>query len=94
MHKTVRVSHIVAYPIVFILFYEQSWQGLKFKVSVFSIFSRLGSFPQVSRWMKEWAILELHETLRVSHIVACPSVSFMSEVGKEECSNLRKMIVF
>ena len=44
--------------------------------------------------MKEWAILELHETIRMSHTVACPSVAFMSEVSKEECSNLRKMIIF
>ena len=27
MHKTIRVLHVVACPIVFILFYERGWQG-------------------------------------------------------------------
>ena len=30
--KIIRVSHVVAWTIVFILFYEQSWQGGVFKV--------------------------------------------------------------
>ena len=27
LHKMIRMSHFAAYPTVFILFYEQSWQG-------------------------------------------------------------------
>ena len=36
--------------------------------------SRLSPFPQVSRQLKEWLIFELHETMRVPYIVACPIV--------------------
>ena len=32
LHKIIRASYAVACPIVFILFYEQSWQGVMFKV--------------------------------------------------------------
>ena len=32
LHSYVRVSHVVACKIVFILFYEQSWQREVFKV--------------------------------------------------------------
>ena len=34
-------------------------------------------------------MLHLHETIRVSHLVACPIVFFvMGKVGREECSKL------
>ena len=32
LHKTIRVSQVVACQIVFILFYERGWQGGVFKV--------------------------------------------------------------
>ena len=32
LHKIIRVSHVVAYPIFFILLYEQGWQGEVFRV--------------------------------------------------------------
>ena len=32
LHKTIWVSHLVACLIIFILFYEESWQGGVFKV--------------------------------------------------------------
>ena len=32
LHKIIRVSHVVACPIVFLLCYERGWQGGKFKV--------------------------------------------------------------
>ena len=35
----------------------------------FSFFSRLGPFPQGFRQLEEWSILELHKTIRVSHVV-------------------------
>ena len=37
-----------------------------------SIFSRLDSFPQVFGQVKEWLMLDLHEIIRVPHVVACP----------------------
>ena len=39
-----------------------------------SIFSRLGPFSQVFGQVKEWDMLELHEMIRVSYLVACPMV--------------------
>ena len=44
------------------------------KWSFCSVFSRLGNFPQVFRQVKEWRLLELHEVIRVHHIVAFPIV--------------------
>ena len=41
-------------------------------IIVFSIFNHLCPFPQVFRQVKEWLILELHEIIRVLHVVACP----------------------
>ena len=32
LHKIIRVSYVVACPIVFILFYEQSWQRAVLKI--------------------------------------------------------------
>ena len=53
MHEMIRVLHVVAYPILSILFYGMNWQGRVFKVmkndNIFSIFSRFGHFPQVFR---------------------------------------------
>ena len=40
----------------------------------FSVFNRLGPFPQAFRQVKEWLRLELHKTIRGPHIVACPIV--------------------
>ena len=41
------------------------------KISFFSVFSHLGSFPQVFRQVKEWHILELHEMIRCSDVLNC-----------------------
>ena len=32
LHETIRVSHIVVFAMVFLLLYEQRWQGGVFKV--------------------------------------------------------------
>ena len=45
-----------------------------FKKSFFSVFIRLDHFPQVYKQLKEWLILQLDETMRMLHIVACPIV--------------------
>ena len=57
------------------------------KWSFFSVFSRLGRFHQVFRQVKKWPILELHETIRVSHAVACTIFFFLFiiKMGREEC---------
>ena len=70
--------HGVWCPIVFSLFYDRDGHGGVFKVMkndhFFSIFSRFGLFPQVFSQVNELPILELHETVRVQHLVACPIV--------------------
>ena len=40
----------------------------------FHIFSRFGHFPQVFEQVNEWLILELHEMIKVPHLVASPIV--------------------
>ena len=40
------------------------------------MFSRLGSFPQILEWVKEWPILELCEMIKVPHTVVCPMVFY------------------
>ena len=71
LHKTIRVLHIILCTIVFILFYDQDWEGRVFKVMknkyFFSIFWWLGYFPQVIGQVKEWLMLKLHKIIRVSH---------------------------
>ena len=52
LNKIIRVSHVVASPIVFILFYEWGWQGGVFiviKNVPFYYFNRLGLF--LSFWV-------------------------------------------
>ena len=39
--------------------------------SLFSIFCRLGRYPQVFGQVKEWLILGLREMIRMLHAVAC-----------------------
>ena len=67
---------MLAYLIVFILFYDRYWQGevLKLMKNVFRIFSRFGLFPQVFRQVKECLILQLHKMIRVLHAIACSIV--------------------
>ena len=55
------------------------------KGSIFSSFIRLGTFPQVFRQVKEWLILELHEVIRVLHVVACMmDFNLLCYQGKQE----------
>ena len=48
----------------------------------FSIISRLGLFRLVFGQVNEWPILELHEMIRVLHLVACP-VTFILFYGRD-----------
>ena len=70
--------HVVACPIVFLLFCGVRLAGRSVqdyvKSLVFSVFSRLGSFSQVSRQVKEWTVLKSHKTRRISHVIECPIV--------------------
>ena len=83
LHKIIRVSHVVACSIVFILFYEQSWQGEVFKVMkndhFFSAFRRLGPFPQDFGQLKGRVIFEQHK-IKYPHVVKCPIVLILFEV--------------
>ena len=55
------------------------------KWSIFSSFIRLGTSPQVFRQVKEWLILELHEVIRVLHVVACMmDFNLLCDQGKQE----------
>ena len=93
-----KMTHVVAYPILFIFVFDQSWQGLvlKFmkKKSFLGIFSRLGFFHSVFGQVRVWFISELHEMMKVSHIVAFPIVFLYFLIGMEDCWNLWKMILF
>ena len=44
------------------------------KNHIFSIFNRFGVFPQIFGQINEWPVLELHEMVRVPHLVACQIV--------------------
>ena len=35
LHKIIRVSHVIVFAVLFIFFYEQSWEGGVFKVQIF-----------------------------------------------------------
>ena len=53
LHETKRMSHVVTWPIAFILFSVWGGQVVVFKVmeNVFSIFSSLGTFPMfLGQW--------------------------------------------
>ena len=56
LRKIIRVSHVVAWTIVFILFYEQSWQGGVFKVMKtdhFLVFLTVWVlFPKILGWLR------------------------------------------
>ena len=51
LHKIIRLSCVVAWSLVFILFYERRWQGGALKVmkndTFFSFFSRRVLFPKI-----------------------------------------------
>ena len=47
------------------------------KMIVFSIFSRLGPFPQVFGHVQEWLMLILNKIIRAWHVVACPIFYFV-----------------
>ena len=100
LHNLMKLSHVVACPIVFILFYDQSWQGGVFKfmkIDYFSsVFSALGHFSQVFGKVKEWLILELHEMIRVLHAVACPMGFNLLYDRAQQGGELKlaKMIIF
>ena len=83
MHEIINMLDLVLCPTVFIFLFDEGQQG-KFiksykaqiykKLSFTGFFTRLGTFPQVFRHVKMWLILELHEIIRVSHLVTCPVV--------------------
>ena len=74
LHKIIKVSHAVACPFAFLLFYEPRWQGGVFKIMktyhFLSVFSHLGHFPIAQ--VKQWLILGLYEMIKVPHAVVCP----------------------
>lgn len=69
------MPHGAACAIIYILFYDRSWQGevlrLMKDLFFFSISSRFGQFPEIFGQVKEWFMLELHGMIIVPHVVAC-----------------------
>ena len=63
-YEMIRVLRIVAFPIVFILFYDD----------FLNIFVSFGLFPHVFWQVNEWPISKLHEIIRVLNAVACPII--------------------
>ena len=63
---------------------------------LFSIFSRLVPFPQVFGQVKEWLMLDLHEMIRLLHVVACPVVSILvsDRDGQARVFKVMRMIIF
>ena len=83
LQEMIRVLHVVAYPIAFISFYVQDWQGGVFKVMkndliiiiiviIIIIITRFSLLPQVFGQVSGQPILKLHEIIRMLHAVACP----------------------
>ena len=76
LYKIIRVLHVVAQPIVFILFCDLHWQGgvlkhMKNDHFFFCIFNRFGLFPQIFGPVNDWPMLEFHEMIKVIGAVAC-----------------------
>ena len=100
LHKIKRMSHVVAFPFAFILFYDRYLQEGVLKpvksCHIFSIFSSFCPFPQDFGQVNDWSLLEVHELtrvllwLRVQMFFFC----FMVGISREEYSKLWKMIIF
>ena len=74
LHETIRLPHIDASPIDFLLFYQQSCQGGVFKIMKndhFLVFLVVLAVSPSLYAGKEWPVLELHEAISVPHIVSC-----------------------
>ena len=84
-----KVSHLIACPMVFNLLCHLSRQTDMFKTykksSLLSIFRRLFPFLQVFGQIKGCLIIKLHKIIRLSHVAACPIafLCFTSEVSEE-----------
>ena len=63
LHKTIRLSHVVACPTVFILFYVRSCQGgvLKVVKNGFLVFLAVVPFSQDFGQVKVSLMLKLHK---------------------------------
>ena len=76
--KKKKVSHIVACPIVFILFDDQYWlRGVVrcMKMITLLVFlAGFGLFSQVFGQINDWPILKVIEIKIVLHVIACPIV--------------------
>ena len=98
--KFQEIIRAVAWPIAFFFLWTrlarrsvsvQSYENWSF----FCVFSRFCPFLQVFGQTNDWSILEVHEVIRVLHMVACANdFSFIVGIGREKCSKLWKMIIF
>ena len=100
MHKMTKMTHAVAYPMVFFFFrfwskFARTSTKIHEKRSFLGIFSRFGCLSPVFEQIRVWFISELHEMMKVSHAVAFPIIFFyfLIRFGMEDCWNLWKMIL-
>ena len=86
LHKIIRVSHVVASSIVFILFCERSWQNFE-KWSFYSVLSVWVLFPKflADKGATYVRIAQNNKSVTCSCVPNCFLFYFMSEVGREEC---------
>ena len=72
----IRVSHVIAFPVVFVLLRDLIWHGGVLKQyenwSIFSIFARCGPFSQDFGQVLGQIILSFVKIVRVCCIFSCP----------------------
>ena len=75
MHEKIRILRLVQRLIASIFLCDLGWQGQVLKIFkkclFFSIFSTLGPILQIYWQVMEQFILEFHEIIRMSHVIAC-----------------------
>ena len=87
------MSCLVAFPIVFTLFYDPGRQAGMLKLmkkAQILVLVAVWVFLRVFGQVKGWIILKMYEMIRVQHIFDSQLFLFFFVilVGREECSNL------
>ena len=80
LHKMIRVPHVwrsQLFLFCFMIEIDREKCSKLWKMTVFSVFSLSGPFPQVLGQVKVWLMWELRKMMRVSHVVAYPIIFFV-----------------
>ena len=97
LHEMIRVAHLVAFLRVFNLLYAQTWQERVFKVTeknLFLLFLAVWGFFSKFLDRLEWVAYIKVALYDKSATCSFVLISFLITVSREECSNIRKMIIF